>query len=581
MTIPRPQGIAGEIERKKDAYRGNPQMLQQRYQQDRQFMDLLALEQLKKEKETAIRNMQLQAEQNPATIAQQREQQVLEMIKQEQGQKLGDVARRTAGTLGQINQRAQQNMQRTAKQGIASAAPRMAKEGGIIGYRGGGGVTDEEIDEYLKNNPLEASLPRQVIAGRVAAAKSDSRIKPQVELTDYAKSRLQDVQKARAQGFPEPPKEEEEEEKDPEPPVDQTPFGTALADILLEGPPDNLLDEGLAKRQTETKYRGKVEGILEGMEGELTPEKMKERREAAKKEADDLLGRTTGIAKLRQQEKDLEAFDKRYSDPDKLQSQALMAGLLSAGSGPLARAGAGMFNAEREQEKALRTQFKERQELGRKEIDFTRLTGAEILDEAAKVREQDRADRRSVLTTYGSLSEQEQRSLDAESNRIVDIARGNQQAKSAAESKYITMLTTLATNERRRIDALEARKQSGMFDAAKLIGEIADIRNNIKTRKQEAINDLIKSDPQYAAVQAQFAEAQASEDPEDMKAAEAAYAKIRAKAESDASALGVSALESSLDALEEGLQPSLQGMTSSPATTPSITASQIQSARPS
>ena len=580
MTIPRPQGIAGEIERKKDAYRGNPQMLQQRYQQDRQFMDLLALEQLKKEKETAIRNMQLQAEQNPATIAQQREQQVLEMIKQEQGQKLGDVARRTAGTLGQINQRAQQNMQRTAQQGIASAAPRMAKEGGIIGYRSGGGVTDEEIDEYLKNNPLEASLPRQVIAGRVAAAKSDSRIKPQVELTDYAKSRLQDVQKARAQGFPEPPKEEEEKE-DPKPPVDQTPFGTALAETLLEGPPDNLLDEGLAKRQTETKYRGKVEGILEGMEGELTPEKMKERREAAKEEADELLGRSTGIAKLRQQERDLEAFDKRYSDPDRLQSQALMAGLLSAGSGPLARAGAGMFNAEREQEKALRKQFKERQELGRKEIDFTRLTGAEILDEAAKVREQDRADRRSVLTTYGSLSEQEQRSLDAESNRIVDIARGNQQAKSAAENKYITMLTTLATNERRRIDALEARKQSGMFDAAKLIGEIADIRNNIKTRKQEAINDLIANDPQYAAVQAQFSEALASEDPEDMKAAEAAYAKIKAKAESDASALGVSALESSLDALEEGLQPSLQGMTSSPATTPSITASQIKSARPS
>ena len=147
MTIPRPQGIAGEIERKKDAYRGNPTMLQQRYQQDRQFMDLLALEQLKKEKETAIRNMQLEAEQNPDTIAQQREQQVLAMIKQEQGQKLGDVAKRTAGTLGQINQRAQQNMQRTAKQGIASAAPRMAKEGGIVGYRSGGGVTDEEIDE--------------------------------------------------------------------------------------------------------------------------------------------------------------------------------------------------------------------------------------------------------------------------------------------------------------------------------------------------------------------------------------------------------------------------------------------------
>ena len=92
------QGIAGEIQRKKEAYQGNPQALQQQYQQSQQLVDLLALQQLKSEKEAAARQMQMQMQQNPATIAQQREQEVLGMIKQEQGRNLGDVAKRTAGT---------------------------------------------------------------------------------------------------------------------------------------------------------------------------------------------------------------------------------------------------------------------------------------------------------------------------------------------------------------------------------------------------------------------------------------------------------------------------------------------------
>jgi len=101
------RGLGEQVQRKKEAYQGNPQALQQQYQKSQQLVDLLALQQLKTEKEAAARNMQMQMQQNPATIAQQREQEVLGMIKQEQGRKLGDVAQRTAGTLGQINKRAQ------------------------------------------------------------------------------------------------------------------------------------------------------------------------------------------------------------------------------------------------------------------------------------------------------------------------------------------------------------------------------------------------------------------------------------------------------------------------------------------
>ena len=183
-------GIGEEIERKKEAYRGNPQALQKRYQQNKQLVDLLALQQLKSEKEVAVRNMKAQMQQNPATIAQQREQELLAMIKQEQGQKLGDVAKRTAGTLGQINKRAQQNMQRTAKRGLPSMAglqgmgglegmrgpQRKAAQGGIIGFKEGGGgeISEAQIAEsygddflnYIAENPAElASLGLMFVPG--------------------------------------------------------------------------------------------------------------------------------------------------------------------------------------------------------------------------------------------------------------------------------------------------------------------------------------------------------------------------------------------------------------------------------
>jgi hypothetical protein len=172
------QGLGEMVSRKKDAYQNNPQALQQRYQQSQELVDLLALQQLKSEKEAAARNMQMQMQQNPATIAQQREQEVLGMIKQEQGRKLGDVAQRTAGTLGQINKKAQQNVQRTAKQGLPAMGgprkPAMMAGGGIVAFQEGStgpiegeaetvSVTDaiaalgEDAFNYIKENPAEAA----------------------------------------------------------------------------------------------------------------------------------------------------------------------------------------------------------------------------------------------------------------------------------------------------------------------------------------------------------------------------------------------------------------------------------------
>lgn len=155
-------GIDKLVEQKADAYRSNPQALQKRYSQNQELMDLLAMQKLKTEKEAAARDMQLKAEQTPSTIAEQYEQQLVGMNKNE-------MAQQTAGIMGERQKKAQQKQQaigippqqaqqrppmpQAASQGIASQ-PRpnmqgMAK-GGIIGYEKGGGVENSRLLQALK-----------------------------------------------------------------------------------------------------------------------------------------------------------------------------------------------------------------------------------------------------------------------------------------------------------------------------------------------------------------------------------------------------------------------------------------------
>ena len=122
-------GLDAQIEQRMDAYRGNPQKLQQRYGANKELLDLLALQKLTSEKQAVARDMQMKQQQEPGTIAQQREQEALQLTKQEMGSTLGDLAGRTKGTLDQQQRMQQQNMQRMAK-----AQPR--KPAGIAGLPG-------------------------------------------------------------------------------------------------------------------------------------------------------------------------------------------------------------------------------------------------------------------------------------------------------------------------------------------------------------------------------------------------------------------------------------------------------------
>jgi len=76
-------GIDQQVQQTADAYRGKPEMLQQKYAQNQQLIDLLALQKLKSDKEEASRQMALSMQGKPPTIADQRESQVLDMTKKE------------------------------------------------------------------------------------------------------------------------------------------------------------------------------------------------------------------------------------------------------------------------------------------------------------------------------------------------------------------------------------------------------------------------------------------------------------------------------------------------------------------
>jgi hypothetical protein len=121
--------IDPSVNERVDAYRGNPQGLMQKYSQNANLIDLLALQKLKDEKTAAIREMQLKMAQNgtPPTIGQQREQEVLALTKDE-------IAKQQADLTSQGQQQQVQQMQQVIGKGITQQAPAQqapAQQGGL------------------------------------------------------------------------------------------------------------------------------------------------------------------------------------------------------------------------------------------------------------------------------------------------------------------------------------------------------------------------------------------------------------------------------------------------------------------
>ena len=141
-----------QVQQQADVFSNNPAALQQRYQESGDLLHLLALQKLASEKKDAVREMQMQMEQRPQTIAQQREAEVMGLTKDELAKQMGGImAQRQSAEQGNIKRAAagQPPGQRMAMApppqmgGVAGQpAPNMVNmaQGGIVGFQPGGEV---------------------------------------------------------------------------------------------------------------------------------------------------------------------------------------------------------------------------------------------------------------------------------------------------------------------------------------------------------------------------------------------------------------------------------------------------------
>jgi len=185
-------GIDQDVQSRMDANRDNPQQLMQNYQQNGELLDLLALQKLKSEKEAAARDLQMQMQNNPQTIAEQREKEVLDLTKQEMQ------PQRPQQPQGQP-----QPQQGAPQQGISSVAPPAQgfAEGGIVsGFQDGGyvpgagptrdnlkyalaqGATKEELlSIYDQNQDVRAMIERM---SSTSPLPTDSTVQAETEAED-------------------------------------------------------------------------------------------------------------------------------------------------------------------------------------------------------------------------------------------------------------------------------------------------------------------------------------------------------------------------------------------------------------
>lgn len=153
-------GIDQQIESRKDAYRGNPQQLQKRYSQNKELVDLLALQQMKSDQEAVKRNQALTAEQDAGTVAEKLEAEVLNGYKQNLAGKVQD----TRGVLQTKQANQQKNMKRMA---AGAAQPRATGLAGLTGASGQAGLGGMRRPPVQGTQGIPSQVPTRMAEGGI------------------------------------------------------------------------------------------------------------------------------------------------------------------------------------------------------------------------------------------------------------------------------------------------------------------------------------------------------------------------------------------------------------------------------
>lgn len=162
MAMDRSYGINAPVEARVDAFRGNPEALEQKYEQGQNLLDLLALQKIKSEKEAAMRDMQLKMAAQQAengglpTIKDQREQQVMDLTKQE-------LAQQQQGLMQQRDKTMRERMQNMLMGIAQNPAPNVTNMagGGIVAFAGPDGSVVKDKKQTLDDKEQREKEQRE------------------------------------------------------------------------------------------------------------------------------------------------------------------------------------------------------------------------------------------------------------------------------------------------------------------------------------------------------------------------------------------------------------------------------------
>ena len=512
------QGIDQGVAQRVDAYRGNPEALQQKYSVSQELVDLLALQKIKSEKEAAARQMQLQMGQQqaangePPTVAEQREKEVMDMTKQE-------MVQQQAGLMQQKQQEQQQGMQKLA-QGIASAPgaqmaaqPQMMAAGGIVAFAGpdGSQVKGKSVDPAyeailqsiyrhypnLSDEQKRAMADKQLAQRNQALADANNAADPEAALVEGAKADLppRTIPNTGSEfpptgagagrgeggnpGFP------PEGPGAPKPQLPAAPDTSALkaqieGAIQQEQQPQGPARAALAP-STRPAYQDAPQAAgVAGLLGK-DPDAM---ARAGRKEGLDFLTAPGRKEAVDAQQQGLAALDAQQLDPEQIRKQKLQNFLLGAGGqGSIGRAlGAGgrsAVNFERNRADEQRRRLLQQNKMVRDEFDIDEKNRKGAFEAGEAIRESGAADIRAGAQLSNSA-----RNIDAQlKNSILTRDSAERIATMQAQvQQEVSQATREATSQAKK-DALIQRVYDSRAKATATIRKEIDKKiENIQDR---------------------------------------------------------------------------------------------------
>jgi len=346
-------GIDQQIQTKVDAYRNNPQALQERYAQNQQLVDLLALQRLKTELDEKQRAVQMQMQQNPETIKQQRERELFDRTKE-------DMLKQQGGIMATAQQRQQQNMQQVAQEGAASPrqvqqvasglgalaqrqAPQRMAAGGVVALQAGGEITQEMIDAYrrrLGQRSVNSRLTDEEVLAILQAERgiTPAPVEDTLAVQDEAVAAVEDE-----------PVGIETLSTEPQPGSSMAPIGFPT----ITAPEIDTSKVGTLGKQINEQFG------LGGANANNAQSAMNTARDDAAK----FLGREEKASKYEDLTSRLEAFDAEYSDPKRQRERGISAFLRgTAGGGSFGQTMAGGSEAMAAEEDKQYTDRRQRLE---------------------------------------------------------------------------------------------------------------------------------------------------------------------------------------------------------------------------